>query len=109
MGLKQRGRPVQSVIRQNIIEILYILGEGYGYDIWKTYVAIFPRCTMRSIHYHLKKGLETGEFVVKAIKKESGDYSWGSSVEKIYYALGPQAAPRGNERVREYLQRKKKQ
>lgn len=63
---------------------------------------------MRSIHYHLKKGLETGEFVVKAIKKESGDYSWGSSVEKIYYALGPQAEPRGSERVRNCLQKKDK-
>ena len=30
-----RGRPVKSLIRQNVVEILYIMGKGYGYDIYK--------------------------------------------------------------------------
>ncbi len=31
--MAKRGRPVHSKIRQNVIEILYILGKAYGYDI----------------------------------------------------------------------------
>ena len=100
-----RGRPVQSTNRQNIVELLYFLGEGYGYDLWKQYIKVFPRCTMRSIHYHLKKGLQTGEFIIKEIKKESGNYSWGTSVEKVYYALGPHAKPKGDDRVRKVIRK----
>lgn len=99
----KRGRPVKSDIRQNIIEILYVLGKGYGYDIYKVYKAIFPSVTMRSIYYHLKKGVALGEFKVDKIEKEKGDFSWGSEVEKIYYALGPKAKPSGDEKVSAYI------
>jgi len=51
-----KGRPVKSEIRQNIVEILYFMKQGYGYEIYKVYVAIFPKVTMRSIYYHLRKG-----------------------------------------------------
>lgn len=101
-----RGRPVKSEIRQNIIEILFFLKEGYGYDIYKTYRNIFPGTTMRSIYYHLKKGTELGEFKINKVKKEKGEFSWGSEVEKIYYGLGPNAKPIGNERVKEALKNK---
>jgi hypothetical protein len=103
----KRGRPVKSVIRQNIVEILYFLGEGYAYDIYKHYVEIFPNVTMRSIYYHLKKGVVTQEFVVKDIKKEKGTYSWGPEAEKIYYALGPMAAPQLLPKVKSYFDKKK--
>lgn len=102
-----RGRPTKSAIRQNIVEILYFLGQGYGYEIHKIYNAVFPACTLRSIHYHLKKGLLTKEFKVKEIKKEKGEYSWGGTVEKIYYELGSNAAPRIDEKVKKYLDSKK--
>ena len=102
-----RGRPVQSVIRQNIIEILYFLKKGYGYDIYKAYIAIFPKVTMRSIYYHLKKGTALGEFKVHKIEKEQGDYSWGSEAEKVYYALGENAKPKIDKRVKAYLDKKK--
>lgn len=98
-----RGRPIKSQIRQNIIEILFILGEGYAYDIYKIYSAVFPKVTMRSIYYHLKKGKDTGEFEVSEIKKEKGDYSWGPEAEKIYYRLGPQASATLNETVKKYI------
>ncbi|MBW2971587.1 hypothetical protein KY359_00995 [Candidatus Woesearchaeota archaeon] len=55
MKLK-RGRPVKSAIRQNIVEILYFMGEGYAYDVYKQYLELFPAVTMRSVYYHLKKG-----------------------------------------------------
>jgi hypothetical protein len=101
------GRPVKSMIRQNIVELLYFLGEGYAYDIYRHYLALFPKATMRSIYYNLKKGLATQEFVIKDIKKEKGEYSWGGEAEKIYYVLGPAAAPTANEKVKEYMDKRK--
>jgi len=102
-----KGRPVKSEIRQNIVEILYFMKEGYGYDIYRIYKALFPKVTMRSIYYHLKKGVSLGEFKVHKIQKEKGNYSWGGEVEKIYYALGEKANPSMNQRVKEYFDKKK--
>jgi len=65
-----RGRPVRSVIRQNVVEILFHLGKAYGYDIYKIYKAVFPKVTLRSIYYHLKKGVSLGEFKVEKIEQE---------------------------------------
>jgi hypothetical protein len=106
--MKTRGRPVKSAIRQNIVEILFFLGRGYGYDIYKIYIALFPKVTLRSIYYHLRKGLDIGEFEIETIEKEKGDYSWGEMAEKIYYKLGNNADPKGNTKVKEYLNNFKK-
>ncbi len=107
MGKKEkRGRPAKSEIRQNIIEILYFMGESYAYDIYKIYTDIFPKVTMRSVYYHLKKGVNMGIFKIKDIRKEQGHYSWGPHAEKIYYCLGRMAKPVGNLLVKEYLDRK---
>ena len=103
----KRGRPTQSEIRQNIIEILHHMKHSHGYGIHKIYRAIFPSVTMRVIYYHLKKGLALDEFKIHKIQKEHGDFSWGSSVEKIYYELGPNASPIGNPQIREYFEKKK--
>jgi len=97
--MRLRGRPPNSAIRQNITEILSVIGKGYGYDIYKTYVSIYPKVTMRSIYYHLRKGLELGEYEIEKVKKEKGDYSWGELAEKVYYKLGENARPRGDKRV----------
>ena len=102
-----KGRPVKSEIRENMIEILFYIKEGYGYEIYKAYVAIFPKVTMRSIYYHLKKGLSLKEFKVSKVEKEKGDYSWGPEAEKTYYSLGENAKPVGNEKAREYFEKKK--
>lgn len=102
-----RGRPLKSDIRQNIVEILYFLKEGYAYNISKVYMQIFPKTTMRSIYYHLKKGVQVNEFKVSKIKKEKGDYSWGGEAEKTYYALGKAAKPKMDLRVKEFLEKKK--
>jgi len=51
--MAKRGRPVKSEIRQNIVEILFYLKRAYGYDIYKVYIKIFPKVTLRSIYYHL--------------------------------------------------------
>ncbi len=103
----KRGRPLGSPIRQNIIEILYFMKSGYGYNIYKKYREIFPKVTMRVIYYHLNKGLNTKEFSIEKVEKEKGDYSWGGEAEKIYYKLGPNAKPSINPIVKEYFDKKK--
>jgi hypothetical protein len=103
-----RGRPSKSRIRQNIIEILFYLGEGYGYQLSKLYQEIFSQVTQRSIYYQLRKGLQTKEIAIHEIKKELGDISWATSVEKVVYTLGPDADPKGSTRIKEYIEHWKK-
>ena len=98
-----RGRPIKSQIRQNIVEILYYLGQGYGYQIAKIYNEVFPLVTQRSVYYHLHKGVITRELEVHKIEEEKGDYSWGPSVEKTYYSLGKKADPKGEKRIKDFL------
>lgn len=100
-----RGRPIKSAIRQNIVEILAVKGEAYGYDIYRVYREVFPSITLRSIYYHLKKGVSTGEIIVKEIKKEKGNFSWGGETEKKYYALGPKAQAKGDQRVKDFFKK----
>ncbi|MEK6951310.1 MAG: hypothetical protein AABX13_06325 [Nanoarchaeota archaeon] len=102
----KRGRPTKSVIRQNVIEILHHLQQGYGYEISKIYNAVFPKVTQRSIYYHLRKGVQLQEITLHKIEVEKGDFSWGNSVEKIYYGLGSNAKPIGNIQVKEFLESK---
>lgn len=103
-----KGRPPQSSIRQNIVEILNHLPQGYGYQICKIYKDLFPQATRRVIYYHLKKGVDLGEFQIKKIEAEQGDYSWGSTAQKIYYSLGQKAQPQGLPQVKAYLEKLKK-
>ena len=90
------GRPIGSEVRNNMVEILFAKGEMHGYRLWKEYVDIFPKVSRRLIYYHLQKGLDTGEFEIARIEKESGDYSWGSKAERKYFRVGGQAKPRGS-------------
>ncbi len=97
---QRRGRPPQSQIRQNIVEILSVVGSSYGYQISKWHAQLFPAATRRVIYYHLRKGLELGEFEVDKVEREQGEFSWGNIAEKTYYRLGRRAQPRGDERVK---------
>lgn len=108
MEKKSRGRPIKSDIRQNMVDLLAYSGPTYGYEIYKHYIELFPRVTMRSIYYHLAKGLTIKEFKVDKVKKEKGDYSWGSDAEKIYYALGEKAEPKDSVRIKNYFSKLKK-
>ncbi len=104
-----RGRPVKSQIRQNIVDILFYIKEDYGYDIYRLYKALFPKVTMRSIYYHLRKGIDLGEFKVNRVQKEAGDYSWGGEAEKIYYSLGPNAKPSASNELKEKIDKMMKE
>ncbi len=97
-------RPTKSNIRQNIVEILSMMKSGYGYQIYKEYRELFPKATMRSIYYNLRKGVLTKEFEIEKITKVTGEYSWGSEAEKIIYKLGEKAEPRGEDRVKAHFQ-----
>ncbi len=97
---KKRGRKVGSPIRENITELLYFLGEGWGYDLSKKYMSIFGRTSMRSIYYHLSKGVEIGEFKVKRVDQVEGDYSWGPKAQRTVFTLGPNSRPKGDPNVR---------
>ena len=99
----KRGRPVASEIRQHIVDILGVMKKGYGYDIYRIYRKVYPKVTSRSIYYHLRKGVETGEFKEAGVVKTEGQYSWGPTAEKIYYELGPNAKPVNDPRVAEVL------
>ena len=103
-----KGRPVFSDVRQNIIDILYFMKKGYGYEIYKHYIKLFPKCTQRLIYYHLKKGIDLGEIEVEEIKQEEGNYSWGKSAEKVYYKLGKNANPKKSKRIKDYFDNIKK-
>lgn len=102
----KRGRPTKSIIRQNVIEILHQLGKGYGYEISKIYNIVFPKVTQRSIYYHLRKGVQIDEISIHTIQQEQGNFSWGTIAEKIYYTLGKNAQPKGELRLKEFLDTK---
>jgi hypothetical protein len=101
-----KGRPVGSVVRQNVVEILYFLGSAHGYHVFKVYKQLYPKITLRAIYYHLRKGQDLGEFEVDIIHREKGDYSWGAEAEKIYYKLGKNAKPRVDQRIKALLDAK---
>ena len=103
----KRGRPVRSDIRKRIIEILFIGGQAYGYQIHKIYCQIFPKCTREVIYYHLKKGVTLEEIEIAEIKQEKGLYSWGGIVEKKYYKVGKKGKPLADPRVKEYFDKNK--
>ena len=88
-----RGRPLKSEIRQHIVDLLAELGSAYGYDLARQYNARFTPVTKRSIYHHLRKGLITKEFVIARVERSEGNYSWGSTSQKTYFSLGPEARP----------------
>ncbi|MGB9674977.1 MAG: hypothetical protein ACP5IJ_00645 [Candidatus Nanoarchaeia archaeon] len=99
----KRGRAVGSVIRDNLIEILYFLKNAHAYELYKAYKKAFGPVNIRSVYYNLAKGKELGIFEIKEIKKIEGDFSWGSVVERIIYGLGANANPKGDLKVKEAL------
>ncbi len=105
-NMKKRGRPVKSEIRQNIVELLAHIQKGYGYEIYKYYREIFPSCTRESIYYHLRKGVVLGEFELKEIKQEKGNFSWGQTVEKRYYCVGKSAQVKTDPRIAKFFDKK---
>jgi hypothetical protein len=101
-----RGRPNKSIVRQNLIDILFFKKVACGYELHKIYCDIFPKTSRENVYYNLRKGVKLGEFNVE-VKKVEGDYSWGRFAEKIFYSLGSFANPRKNDLVSSYFDKKK--
>ena len=83
----RQGRPTRSVVRENIIEILSNLKEGYGYQIYKEYLQHYPKTTLRNIYYHLKKGVLLKELEIAKKDKLQKPNSWGADTEVTFYKL----------------------
>lgn len=83
--------------------MLHVLKKGYGYELYKAYIKVFPAVSMRTIYYHLHKGTEFGLFKVKNVQVEPGNYSWGPDAEKVYYIIGAKAMPKKTVQVRTAL------
>jgi len=92
------------MVRQNMVEILYFYKELHGYELYKIYIDLYPKVSQRLIYYHLRKGVDTGEFLVSKQEKKSGTYSWGTSAENIIYSLGPSASPLIDARIKLYME-----
>ena len=99
MKTRGRGRPAFSPIRNNLVELLFFVGEGYGYELYKKYIRVFHKTTMRSVYYHLNKGVELGVFKIEKVENIPGSYSWGEGVRRVIFTLGKNAEPTKDTRV----------
>ena len=106
---KQLGRKPNSQIREEIVELLHFLKEAYGYELYKKYCHVFnKKVSMRSIYYHLNKGVELGIFNLKEVRNVQGDFSWGSGAKQVIFELGVNARPNISNNVYNKLQELKK-
>lgn len=97
------GRPPRSIVREQLAELLFIIGKLSAYDAHKHYIHIFGVATQRNIYYQLRRGVELGIFRVEDVVEEKGEYSWGDTTRKIYYSLTSQAQPQLNTKVKIYV------
>jgi len=95
----KRGRIVGSVIRDNIVELLYFMEKSHAYELAKTYKKVFGPISIRSVYYNLKKGLELNVFEVRDIQKVEGNFSWGTTA----HGLTNNAAPKADPKLKEIL------
>lgn len=102
---RKRGRPVGSQTRQNMVDILSVMKAATGYDLYKVYIKVYSKITLRTVYYNLHKGTLLDVFKVNIVKTEQGDYSWGPAAEKKYYELGPKAKPSKDKEVLEELRK----
>lgn len=101
---KKLGRKPNSQIRDDIVELLHFLKEAHGYGLYKKYCKVFnKKISMRSIYYHLNKGVELGIFNLKEVRDVKGDFSWGSGAKQVIFQLGANARPKGSKEVFEKL------
>jgi|APSaa5957512622_1039677.scaffolds.fasta_scaffold169374_2 hypothetical protein len=92
---KKLGRKPKSDIRDEMVELLYFMKEAYGYELYKKYCKVYDKkISMRSVYYHLNKGVELGIFNLKEIRDVKGDFSWGSGVKQVIFQLSSNAQPK---------------
>ncbi len=99
-----RGRPPNSPVRDRMQMIVDALGVTYGYEIHKAYEEIFEPIELRSMYYHLKKGVQLNEFEEVGVEKVKGPFTWGDVSIRKYYILGPEAEKRATEEVQKIIE-----
>jgi hypothetical protein len=104
MVMKRRGRAVGSAIRDNLVELLFHIKQAHAYELYQKYKKAFGPVNIRSVYYNLTKGKELGVFAIKEVQKVEGDFSWGTSAERIIYGLGDKAKPKGELKNKEGLE-----
>lgn len=102
------GRPNKSIVRDRLVEILYLVPKETSYNLHKIYVKIFGNSSQRNIYYQLQKGVALDLFQVEDIVDEKGNFSWGEIARKKYYKLSKNAKPILDEKVCEYFKGGKK-
>ena len=85
---KKPGRPLRSIVRERLKEILAMRPHLTAYEAHKLYCSLFAKVSQRNIYYQLKKGFDLDEFVCEELF-EKGHNSWGDTTRKIYYSLSP--------------------
>ena len=100
----KRGRPSGSPVRQNVTELLAQFGELHGYEVYKHYLKMFPKVSMRAVYYSLRNGVKKGHFKIAKVEKTAGSYSWGPEAQRVYYGLGELAKPTGDVKVKKYFE-----
>jgi Fe2+ or Zn2+ uptake regulation protein len=101
--MAKRGRVVGSVIRDNLVELLFHINKAHAYELYKHYKKVYGPVSIRSIYYNLTKGKDLGVFEIKEIQKVEGNFSWGPSAQRIIFALGKTAQPKGDSKVKDML------
>ena len=71
---RKRGRPLKSVVRDRLKEMLYIAGSLTAYEAHKYYVQLFSKTSQRNIYYQLQKGVDIGMFKIYEVVEEKGNY-----------------------------------
>jgi hypothetical protein len=97
-----RGRPSKSIVRDRLVEMLFVAGKLTAYDAHKHYLKLFGAVSQRNIYYQLQRGEAQGIFK-KELVEETGHYTWGTTAQKIYYSLTPLAQPHINKDIRTYF------
>ncbi len=101
------GRPSKSVVRDNLMELLFVFGKLTAYDAHKHYIKLFAKTSRRNVYYQLQKGCDTGLFDKEQVT-EKGDYSWGTESKKVYYTLKTKEGLQLNKNIVDYYKNYKK-
>ncbi len=93
------GRPVKSKIRDRMQMVVDALGVSYGYEIFKVYQDAFESIDLRSMYYHLNKGVMLGEFKEIGVEVVKGNFTWGDKSIRKYYVLGENAKQKASDDI----------
>ena len=81
-----RGRPTKSHIRDNLIELVFVLKQGYGYELYKKYVDAMYHTVFRMVNDQTEAQDIVQECFIKVFQKIGsyrGDATLGAWIKRI--------------------------